>query len=214
MLIHDDKINSKELIYGTGATREKTSLSYSCKGTFSWQLGKLITIFVPHITSKIGIFTNFSSYQFIFSREQSTFVISYISLLRHLTEFPPYLFALGASRKRKSHAAKYELIRKLSRVTIRAGHPCLKTRSSGFSVKCALISTLILSWGLGSFPHIGRGSLNLKVVSRIILSILPLSRWSSDYVPLPLCTIDASAPRLPIPRTLGILLLFLIFQGP
>ena len=63
MLIHDDKRNSKELIYGTGATREKTSLSYSCKGTFSWQLGKLITIFVPHITSKIGIFTNFSSFQ-------------------------------------------------------------------------------------------------------------------------------------------------------
>jgi len=40
--------------------------------------------------------------------------------------------------------------------TAAAGHPCLKTRSSGFSIKCALISTLILSWGLGSFEFLWR----------------------------------------------------------
>ena len=43
------------------------------------------------------------SSQFIFSREQSTFVISYISLLRHLTEFPPHLFAKSRSTVVKSH---------------------------------------------------------------------------------------------------------------
>lgn len=52
----NDTRNSKELIYGTRATRENTSVSYSCKGTFSWQLGQLITMFVPHLTRKIGIF--------------------------------------------------------------------------------------------------------------------------------------------------------------
>lgn len=46
-------------------------------------------MFVPHITRKSGIFTKGFiklSSQFIFSREQSTFVISYISLL-HLELF-------------------------------------------------------------------------------------------------------------------------------
>ncbi|YP_173368.1 hypothetical protein NitaMp020 (mitochondrion) [Nicotiana tabacum] len=94
------------LIYRTRATRVNTSVSYSCKGTLSWQLGQLITMFVPHITRKIGIFTKGFiklSSQFIFSREQSTFVISYISLLRHLTEFPPHLFAKSRSTVVKSH---------------------------------------------------------------------------------------------------------------
>ena len=67
------------------------------KKTLSWQLGQLITKFVPHITRKIRIFTKGFiklSSQFIFSREQSTFVISYISLLRHesLTQNLPHLF--------------------------------------------------------------------------------------------------------------------------
>jgi hypothetical protein len=104
MLIHDEKL---EIIYGTRATRENTSVSYSCKGSLSWQLGQLITMFVSHITRKIGIFTKLESFrlnsQFIFSREQSTFVISYISLLRHLTEFPPHLFAKSRSTVVKSH---------------------------------------------------------------------------------------------------------------
>jgi hypothetical protein len=74
-------------------------------GTISWQLGQLITMFVPR---KIGIFTKTKGFiklssQFIFSREQSTFVISYISLLRHLTEFPPHLFAKSRSTVVKSH---------------------------------------------------------------------------------------------------------------
>ena len=63
-------------------------------------------MFVPHITRKIGIFTKGFiklSSQFIFRREQSTFVISYISLLRHLTEFPPHLFAKSRSTVVKSH---------------------------------------------------------------------------------------------------------------
>lgn len=63
-------------------------------------------MFVPHITRKIGIFTKGFiklSSQFIFSREQSTFVISYISLLRHLTEFPPHLFAKSRSTVALSH---------------------------------------------------------------------------------------------------------------
>jgi len=46
-----------------------------------------------------------------------------------------------------------------------AGHPCLKTRSSGFSIKCALISTLILSWGLGSFEFLWR------ILSRLSLEL-------------------------------------------
>lgn len=46
----NDTRNSKELIYGTRAARGNTSVSYSCKGTISWQLGQLITMFVPHIT--------------------------------------------------------------------------------------------------------------------------------------------------------------------
>ena len=77
----NDTRNSKELIYGTRVTCGNTSVSYSCKGTISWKLGQLITMFVPHITRKIGIFTKGLiklSSQFIFSREQSTFVISYI----------------------------------------------------------------------------------------------------------------------------------------
>ena len=49
----NDTRNSKELIYGTRATRENTSVSYSCKGTLSWKLGKLITMFVPHITKDL-----------------------------------------------------------------------------------------------------------------------------------------------------------------
>ena len=98
----------EELIYGTRATRVNTSVSDSCKGTISWQLGQQLTMFVPHITRKIGIFTKGFiklSSQFIFSREQSTFVISYISLLRHLTEFlsEPHLFAKSRSTVVKSH---------------------------------------------------------------------------------------------------------------
>ena len=50
----NDTINLKELIYGTRAARGNTSVSYSCKGTISWQLGQLITMFVPHITRKSG----------------------------------------------------------------------------------------------------------------------------------------------------------------
>jgi len=59
MLIHEKRYEKFERthIYGTRATHENTSVSYSCKGTLSWQLGQLRTMFVPHITRKIGIFT-------------------------------------------------------------------------------------------------------------------------------------------------------------
>ncbi|ERN00648.1 hypothetical protein AMTR_s00225p00016560 [Amborella trichopoda] len=73
--------------------------------TISSQFGQLITVFVSHITRKIEIFTKgfikFSS-QFISSGEQSTFVISYISLLRHLTDNPHHLFIKSCSTVIKS----------------------------------------------------------------------------------------------------------------
>ena len=67
MLIHEKRYEKFERthIYGTRATHENTSVSYSCKGTISWQLGQLITMFIPHITRKIGIFTKRLSKAFV-----------------------------------------------------------------------------------------------------------------------------------------------------
>jgi hypothetical protein len=107
MLIHEKRYEKFERtqIQNEG-DRENTSVSDSCKGTISWQLGQLITMFVPHITRKIGIFTKGFiklSSQFKFSREQSPSMSSPILLLRHLTEFPPHLFAKNRSTVVKSH---------------------------------------------------------------------------------------------------------------
>ena len=99
MLIHEKRYEKFERtqIQNEG-DRGNTSVSDSCKGTISWQLGQLITMFVPHITRKIGIFTKGFiklSSQFKFSREQSTFVISTICFYDILLS-SPHLFAKTA----------------------------------------------------------------------------------------------------------------------
>jgi len=87
------------------------------------------------------------------------------ALYRITTTFLPSMYppkALPESSPQLPYSYKKELLFFFF-TTAAAGHPCLKTRSSIFSIKCALISTLILSWGLGSFEFLWR-----------ILSRLPL----------------------------------------
>ena len=108
MLIHEKRYEKFERthIYGTRATLKIHRFLTHAKELFLGNSDNLEQCLSRISLGRSGSlqkgFIKLSS-QFIFSREQSTFVISYISLLWHLTKFPPHLFAKSRSTVVKSH---------------------------------------------------------------------------------------------------------------
>ncbi|KAL9234792.1 hypothetical protein vseg_009618 [Gypsophila vaccaria] len=82
--------HSELLVHGTGTACEDTAVPKTIESAVSWQLGQLVTRFLPHATWKIGIhphgFIQISP-QLMFGCKLPSVIIKYISLISDISTY-------------------------------------------------------------------------------------------------------------------------------